>query len=204
MALDGRNLRTQDVAGPRGSRCTESQRMKRKASGCQTPRDHMGGGGGVTVGHQRNWDLWRQLNGGVAGQSLHFEKTTLASFWSLCSKDTLWASQGQRVTLSLNPGWTQGDIPGILPQGGLAFVRAVVAWAVYGQTALACLSAPSRVFMRLQREQCAPDLSRCRGRGRKDELCLSLMSGRIVSHPLPESNSCHLEESGLTTGLWAL
>lgn len=158
----------------------------------------------MTVGHQRNWDLWRQLNGGVAGQSLHFEKTTLASFWSLCSKDTLWASQGQRVVLSLNPGSTQGDIPGILPQGGLAFVRAVVAWAVCGQTALACLSAPSRVFMRLQREQCALDLSRCRGRGRKDELCLSLMSGRIVSHPLPESNSCHLEESGLTTGLWAL
>lgn len=52
-----------------------------------------------------------------------------------CAQWTLWASKGQvAVALSLNPGWTRGDISGIAQRGFSA------AWAVCGETALSCIT----------------------------------------------------------------
>lgn len=54
----------------------------------------------------------------MAGQRLHFKKTTMANSRRLCSRHAFWASKGQvEMALSLNPEWTWGDISGIV-QGG--------------------------------------------------------------------------------------
>lgn len=87
------------------------------------------------------------------------------------------------AALSLNPGWTWGDISGIA-QGGLL---------QHG------LCVGKQLCHALQKEQGALDLSGCEAR--RDEICLSPKSGRIVSHPLLNTTLCHLSESGSNTEL---
>lgn len=140
---------------------------------------------GVTIRHQSNWDLQRHLGG--VWRTMNLKKTTLANSWSFCSRDTFEPVKDKWwQLLRLNPGWTRGDISGIA-QG--RFLQP-------GQCG------DRQLCHAVQRELGALDLSGCDTR--RDEVCLSPKSGRIVSHPLLESNSCHPSKGGSNTELWVM
>lgn len=105
--------------------------------------------------------------------------------------------------LSLNSGWTHGGIFGIPTQGIQACIRVISAWTagltMCGQTALSCISVPSRVFMRFQRKQRSLDLFRCRTR--RDEIFIGSMPRKNRLPSLARSNTSHLLGGILTAEL---